>query len=92
MIKTLLKWAFGAPMHIDDEDWEDDLPETGDGFPGHTEFRIAPTGEQLAVWNPKQRKWTVFHNVIVDREVHPLDTVLLDNWTRYLAVTDGGDR
>jgi len=89
MIKTLLKWAFGAPMHIDDEDWEDGPPETSEGFPHSVEFRVSPSTGQIAIWNPRLRKWIVFHDVVVDREVHPLDTGILDGWTRYLAIEDG---
>lgn len=88
MIKTMLKWAFGAPMHIDDEDWEDSPPKVSDGYPDNIEFRVSPGAEQLAIWNPRLKKWIVFHEVVTDREVHPLDTSLLDSWTPYLAVED----
>lgn len=90
MIKTLLKWAFGAPMHIDDPDWEDGPPEISEGFPDHVEFRISPSTEQLAIWNPRLRKWILFHDVVVVREVHRDDTDrFLGNWTPYLAAENG---
>lgn len=88
MIKTMLKWAFGAPMHIDDPDWEDDVPEVGTGFPHEYEFRVNPGQTKVAIWIPAQRKWLVFVNVVVLREVHPSDTSILDGWTRYLEVED----
>ena len=90
MIKTLLKWAFGAPMHIDDPDWEDDPLETGGGFPHEYEFRVDPAQECVAIWVPAQRKWMIFVNIVSLREVHPMDTdVILGNWTRYLEVENG---
>lgn len=62
---------------------------TGEGAPNDWEFRVSPDETHIALYNPNQDRWVVFHDVVVLAQVglREMDAHTGD-WRQFVSVED----